>query len=90
MAKTKVLSHYPLAGDPHYVDPIRFSSIEGYPLMYMMSGHTCMCPDCAFMWEGQHKRIQVFCHLEGQITCEYCEEVFDGAYYEEPEEGDSE
>tara|TARA_R100000030_G_C3151934_1_gene98470 strand:+ start:221 stop:349 length:129 start_codon:yes stop_codon:yes gene_type:complete len=42
------------------------------------------------MWEGQHKRIQVFCHLEGQITCEYCEEVFDGAYYEEPEEGDSE
>ena len=82
----KVLSHSPMIGDPEYRVAVRFSSIGSYPLMYLMSGHTCMCPDCALEREGQHKDIQVFCHFEGQLSCEICEEVFDGAYYEEPEE----
>ena len=87
----KVLSHSPMIGDPEYRVAVRYSYVGSYPIMYVLSGHTLACPDCALEREGQHKEIEAFLHHEGQLICQFCEEEFDGSYYEAPkEEGDSE
>tara|TARA_R100000808_G_C2054741_1_gene88749 strand:+ start:283 stop:567 length:285 start_codon:yes stop_codon:yes gene_type:complete len=69
---------------------VHYTSVGCYPLMYLMSGHTCMCPDCALINEDEHQEIVAFAHYEGQLTCEECDTTVDGAYYEEDEsESDS-
>ena len=67
---------------------VHYTSMGCYPIMYLMSGHTCMCPDCALENEDEHKEVLAFAHFEGQLTCEECHTCVDGAYYEDlfPEE----
>jgi len=68
---------------------VHYTSMGSYPLMYLMSGHTCMCPDCALENEDEHKEVLAFAHYEGQLSCEECGELIDGAYYEEESESES-
>jgi len=48
-----------------------------------------MCPDCALENEDEHKEVLAFAHYEGQLSCEECGELIDGAYYEEESESES-
>ena len=90
--QNRVITHSSPCDDEQVA--VHYTSMGCYPLMYLMSGHTVHCPDCALLLQDEHKEIVAFAHYEGQLTCEECDTTVDGAYYEdlfpEEEEDDSE
>lgn len=62
-----------------------FSSIGGYPIVYVRNGHETLCPNCA---SKENEVLESFIHWEGSSHyCEDCNKEIESAYGNPEEEG---
>ena len=75
---------------PTDANPRRFTDIGCYPLFYLDSQGSVLCPRCAGTAEGDHGEQMAACDINWEdpdLFCDECSERIESAYAEPEEPG---